>query len=125
MVLAVLVAFGAVVGAFEGVKASQHRARREEHRSRKNNLSVHCPKSSAYSALLEGRRVVLSGGRVSHSSSLSPVVSSVLTASSTSTPATASIPTRPLDTPLPATTCRIPTRAMPASCRPSPTSRPS
>lgn len=62
MVLAVLVAFGAVVGASEGIQASQRRARREEHRSRKNNLVVHCPKSSAFARLLEGRRVVLSGG---------------------------------------------------------------
>ncbi|OAA65484.1 hypothetical protein SPI_02271 [Niveomyces insectorum RCEF 264] len=64
MVLAVLLAFGAVVGASEGIQASQRRARREEHRSRKNNLTVHCPKSSAYAPLLEGRQVVLSGGRL-------------------------------------------------------------
>ncbi|EPE03866.1 hypothetical protein F503_01756 [Ophiostoma piceae UAMH 11346] len=60
-VLSVFVAFGAVAGTSEGIQSSQRRARREEHRSRKNNLVVHCPKSSAYSPLLQGRRVVLSG----------------------------------------------------------------
>ena len=60
-VLSVCVAFGAVVGMSEGIQSSQRRARREEHRSRKNNLVVHCPKSSAYSPVLDGRRVVLSG----------------------------------------------------------------
>lgn len=64
MVLSVLVAFGAVTGASEGIKASQAKARREEHRSRKNNLIVHVPKSSEYSQTLEGRRVVLSGNKV-------------------------------------------------------------
>lgn len=64
MVLSVLVAFGAVTGASEGIKASQAKARREEHRSRKNNLIVHVPKSSEYSQTLEGRRVVLSGDKV-------------------------------------------------------------
>lgn len=64
MVLSVLVAFGAVTGASEGIKSSQAKARREEHRSRKNNLIVHVPKSSEYSQTLEGRRVVLSGNKV-------------------------------------------------------------
>ncbi|KAG6356344.1 hypothetical protein INS49_015732 [Diaporthe citri] len=64
MVLSVLVAFGAVTGASEGIKASQAKARREEHRSRKNNLIVHVPKSSEYSQTLEGRRVVLSGNKL-------------------------------------------------------------
>lgn len=64
MVLSFLVAFGAVTGASEGIKASQAKARREEHRSRKNNLIVHVPKSSEYSKVLENRHVVLSGDKV-------------------------------------------------------------
>lgn len=65
MVLSVLIAFGVVTGASEGLKASQSKARREEHRSRKNNLIVHVPKSSEHSQILESRRVVLSGDKVS------------------------------------------------------------
>ncbi|KAF6832643.1 hypothetical protein CPLU01_06039 [Colletotrichum plurivorum] len=64
MVLSLLISFGTVVGAHEGIKASQAKARKEEHRSRKNNLVVHCPKSSQYSLYLENRRVVLSGDRL-------------------------------------------------------------
>lgn len=64
MVLSVLIAFGAITGASEGLKASQSKARREEHRSRKNNLIVNVIKSSEYSVILEGRRVVLSGEKV-------------------------------------------------------------
>ncbi len=62
--LSFLVGFSAVFATSEGIKASQSKARREEHRSRKNNLVVHCPRSSRYSPLLEGRRVVLSGNKV-------------------------------------------------------------
>lgn len=64
MVLSVLIAFGAITGASEGLKASQSKARREEHRSRKNNLIVNVLKSSEHSVILEGRRVVLSGEKV-------------------------------------------------------------
>lgn len=64
MVLAVLIAFGTVTGASEGLKASQSKARREEHRSRKNNLIVHVVKSSEHTNVLEGRRIVLSGDKV-------------------------------------------------------------
>ncbi|TDZ49780.1 hypothetical protein CTRI78_v007855 [Colletotrichum trifolii] len=64
MVLSLLISFGTVAGAHEGIKASQAKARKEEHRSRKNNLVVHCPKSSQFSAYLESRRVVLSGNRL-------------------------------------------------------------
>lgn len=64
MVLAVLIAFGTVTGASEGLKASQSKARREEHRSTKNNLIVHVVKSSEHSQILEGRRIVLSGDKV-------------------------------------------------------------
>ncbi|WYZ43283.1 hypothetical protein EsH8_VI_000982 [Colletotrichum jinshuiense] len=64
MALSLLVSFGTAVGASEGIKASMAKSRREEHRSRKNNLIVHCPKSSQFSPYLEGRRVVLSGDRL-------------------------------------------------------------
>jgi hypothetical protein len=56
--------FGAVFGSAEGIRASQSKSRREEHRSRKQNLVVHCPKGSQYTPTLEGRQIVLSGGRV-------------------------------------------------------------
>ncbi|KZL64563.1 hypothetical protein CT0861_06663 [Colletotrichum tofieldiae] len=64
MVLSLLISFGTAVGASEGIKASMAKSRREEHRSRKNNLVVHCPKSSQFSPYLEGRQVVLSGDRL-------------------------------------------------------------
>ncbi|KAK1566222.1 uncharacterized protein LY79DRAFT_529224 [Colletotrichum navitas] len=64
MALSLLISFGTAVGASEGIKASMARSRREEHRSRKNNLVVHCPKSSQFSPYLEGRQVVLSGYRL-------------------------------------------------------------
>lgn len=64
MVLSALIAFGAIAGASEGLKASQNKARREEHRSRKNNLIANVLKSSEYSQVLEGRRIVLSGEKV-------------------------------------------------------------
>ncbi|KAH8900903.1 hypothetical protein GQ53DRAFT_618708, partial [Thozetella sp. PMI_491] len=64
MALSVLIGFAGVFGAAEGIRASQHRSKREEHRSRKNNLSVHCPKSSEFSARLEGRQIVLSGDKL-------------------------------------------------------------
>ncbi|KAK1994142.1 hypothetical protein LX36DRAFT_641964 [Colletotrichum falcatum] len=64
MVISLLISFGTAVGASEGIKASMARSRREEHRSRKNNLIVHCPKSSQFSPYLEGRQVVLSGNRL-------------------------------------------------------------
>ncbi|XXH04142.1 hypothetical protein Hte_010555 [Hypoxylon texense] len=59
--LTFLVAFSAVVGTSEAIRQIQSDSRRKEHRSRKNNLIVRCPKSSQYSSVLEGRRVVLSG----------------------------------------------------------------
>ncbi|OHF00188.1 hypothetical protein CORC01_04596 [Colletotrichum orchidophilum] len=64
MALSLLISFGTAVGASEGIKASMAKSRREEHRSRKNNLIVHCPKSSEFSPYLEGRQVVLSGDRL-------------------------------------------------------------
>lgn len=57
--------FGAVVfGTSEGIRQAQAKGRRDEHRSRKNNLMVKCSKSSQFSSLLEGRQVVLSGDKV-------------------------------------------------------------
>ncbi|KAK1457667.1 hypothetical protein CMEL01_15650 [Colletotrichum melonis] len=64
MALSLLISFATAVGASEGIKASMARSRREEHRSRKNNLVLHCPKSSQFSPYLEGRQVVLSGDRL-------------------------------------------------------------
>ncbi|KAK2038503.1 hypothetical protein LZ31DRAFT_478672 [Colletotrichum somersetense] len=64
MALSLLISFGTALGASEGIKASMAKSRREEHRSRKNNLVVHCPKSSQFSPYLEGRQVVLSGDRL-------------------------------------------------------------
>ncbi|KAI0175332.1 hypothetical protein BJ166DRAFT_588070 [Pestalotiopsis sp. NC0098] len=61
---AFIVAFSAVFGTAEAIRHTQSRARRDEHRSRKNNLIVHCPKSSEHSRVLEGRRVVLSGDKL-------------------------------------------------------------
>ena len=62
--LTFIAGFAAVFGTAEGVRAAQSKSRREEHRSRKNNLVVHCPKSSKSSAFLEGRAVVLAGEKV-------------------------------------------------------------
>ncbi|KAF7540608.1 hypothetical protein G7054_g1216 [Neopestalotiopsis clavispora] len=59
-----IVAFSAVFGTAEAIRHTQSRARRDEHRSRKNNLIIHCPKSSEHSRVLEGRRVVLSGDKL-------------------------------------------------------------
>ncbi|KAL5594004.1 hypothetical protein BROUX41_001057 [Berkeleyomyces rouxiae] len=64
MVLQTLISFGVIFGAAEGIRHAQAKARREENRSRKNHLVVHCPKSSKFSALLQDRRVVLFGGRL-------------------------------------------------------------
>ncbi|KAI0383345.1 hypothetical protein F5Y04DRAFT_279053 [Hypomontagnella monticulosa] len=62
--LTFLVAFSAVVGTSEAIRQIQTDAKRKEHRSRKNNLIVRCPKSSQFSQVLEGRRVVLSGDKL-------------------------------------------------------------
>ncbi|KAI0394677.1 hypothetical protein F5Y17DRAFT_244502 [Xylariaceae sp. FL0594] len=59
-----LIAFATVFGASEAIKHIQSQARKKEHRSRKNNLVVHCLKSCQYSSMLEGRRVVLSGDKL-------------------------------------------------------------
>ncbi|KAG8162136.1 hypothetical protein KVR01_007901 [Diaporthe batatas] len=59
-----IVAFASVFGAAEAIRQTQARARRQEHRSRKNNLVVHCTKSSRFSPLLEGKHVILSGNKL-------------------------------------------------------------
>lgn len=59
-----IVAFAAVFGSAEAIRQTQAKTRRQEHRSRKNNLVVHCPKSSRYSTEIEGRHVILSGEKV-------------------------------------------------------------
>ena len=68
MVLTFIAGFAATFGTAEGVRAAQSKSRREEHRTRKNNLVVRCARGSKYSALLEGRRVVLSQDKVATSS---------------------------------------------------------
>lgn len=67
-----IVAFSAVFGTAEAIRLTQSDARRKEHRSRKNNLIVHCPKSSQYSPILQGRSIVLSGDKASSLFSVSP-----------------------------------------------------
>ncbi|KAI1370485.1 hypothetical protein F4677DRAFT_457853 [Hypoxylon crocopeplum] len=62
--LTFLVAFSAVVGTSEAIRQIQSDSRRKEHRSRKNNLVVRCPKSSQYSPAVNGKRVVLSGDKL-------------------------------------------------------------
>lgn len=59
-----IVAFAAVFGSAEAIRQTQAKTRRQEHRSRKNNLLVHCVKSSSHSAEIEGRHVILSGEKV-------------------------------------------------------------
>lgn len=62
--LSFIVAFASVFGAAEAMRQTQAKSRRQEHRSRKNNLLVHCTKSSRYSAEIEGKHVVLSGDKL-------------------------------------------------------------
>ncbi|KAH8651398.1 hypothetical protein BX600DRAFT_363266, partial [Xylariales sp. PMI_506] len=59
-----IIAFSAMFGTAEAIRNTQAQSRRNEHRSRKNNLTVHIPKSSQYSPILEGRAVVLSGDKL-------------------------------------------------------------
>ncbi|TVY43150.1 hypothetical protein LOCC1_G004637, partial [Lachnellula occidentalis] len=63
-ILSVLVGVSAIFGTAEAIKETRSKARRSEHRSRKCNLLVRCAKSSQYSALLDNRRVVLSGDKL-------------------------------------------------------------
>lgn len=71
--LSFIVAFASVFGAAEAMRQTQAKSRRQEHRSRKNNLLVHCTKSSRYSAEIEGKHVVLSGDKVGTTRSSSSV----------------------------------------------------
>ncbi|KAF8858569.1 hypothetical protein BDZ45DRAFT_725877 [Acephala macrosclerotiorum] len=64
MSLTIIVGVSALFGISEAIKQTQSKARRDEHRSRKCHLLVHCSKSSQYSPILEGRRVVLSGDKL-------------------------------------------------------------
>ncbi|TVY59336.1 hypothetical protein LCER1_G000745 [Lachnellula cervina] len=63
-IISVLVGMSAIFGTAEAIKETRSKARRSEHRSRKCNLVVRCPNSSQYSALLDNRRVVLSGDKL-------------------------------------------------------------
>lgn len=62
--LSFIVAFASVFGAAEAIRQTQAKTRRQEHRSRKNNLLVHCAKSSRHSVEIEGKHVILSGDKV-------------------------------------------------------------
>ncbi|CZR65446.1 uncharacterized protein PAC_15346 [Phialocephala subalpina] len=64
MSLTIIVGVSALFGISEAIKQTQSKARRDEHRSRKCHLLVHCSKSSQYSPILEGKRVVLSGDKL-------------------------------------------------------------
>ncbi|TVY86872.1 hypothetical protein LAWI1_G006697 [Lachnellula willkommii] len=63
-VVSLLVGMSAIFGTAEAIKETRSKARRSEHRSRKCNLVVHCPKSSQYSPMLDNRQVVLSGDKL-------------------------------------------------------------
>lgn len=71
MSLTIIVGVSALFGISEAIKQTQSKARRDEHRSRKCHLLVHCSKSSQYSPILEGRRIVLSGDKVRNSTRIS------------------------------------------------------
>jgi len=64
MALTVIVGVSALFGMSEAIRETRAKARRDEHRCRKSNLVVHCSKSSQFSQILEGRRIVLSGNKV-------------------------------------------------------------
>lgn len=104
--------FATVFGTAEGIRAAQAKSRREEHRSRKNNLLVHVPKSSQFSPLLEGRSVVLSGDRVSDTDILA--FDYMLTSRCSSSSIPAQHMTNHSVIPLRATTYHIPTHGTPA-----------
>ena len=114
MVLTFIAGFAATFGAAEGVRAAQNKSRREEHRTRKNNLIVHCAKGSKYSALLEGRRVVLAGEKVTpHTHLRKGYRTTNAAASSISTPARST--TSPSATPSRATSSPTPPNPFPDS----------
>ncbi|KAH8880944.1 hypothetical protein GQ53DRAFT_832790 [Thozetella sp. PMI_491] len=61
---AFIVAFSAVFGTAEAIRHTQSEARKKEHRTRKNNMIVHCRKSSVFSNAIEGKHIVLSGDKL-------------------------------------------------------------
>jgi hypothetical protein len=63
--LTILVALSAIFGTSEALRHTQSKARKDEHRSRRSHLIVRCSKSSQHSVVLEGRRIILSGDKVS------------------------------------------------------------
>ncbi|KAJ2893724.1 hypothetical protein MKZ38_008310 [Zalerion maritima] len=64
MPITFIAGFAAVFGTAEAIRHTQARSRRQEHRSRKNNLGVHCIKSTRYSPMVEGKSIVLSGDKL-------------------------------------------------------------
>ncbi|KAH6675414.1 hypothetical protein B0J14DRAFT_636932 [Halenospora varia] len=65
MSIVALVAGGpALFATTEAIRQSQHKERRDEHRKKRTNLVIRCSRSSKYSPILEGRRVVLSGNKL-------------------------------------------------------------
>lgn len=64
MVLA-LVTVPAVLGTNEAIRQGQSKEKREEHRARRCNLIVTCVSSSKRSREIDGKQVVLRGGKVS------------------------------------------------------------
>jgi len=67
MALSILLGVATIFGTSEGIRQSQAAARRDEHRARKCDIIVRCSKSSQYSSILEGKRLVLSGDKVQSS----------------------------------------------------------
>ncbi|PMD43038.1 hypothetical protein L207DRAFT_526252 [Hyaloscypha variabilis F] len=64
MALSIFVGLATIFGTSEGIRQSQAMARRDEHRSRRCNILARCTKSSQYSCLVEGKRLVLSGDKL-------------------------------------------------------------
>ena len=67
MVLPILIAIvtaPALLGTQEAIRQSQAKEKREEHRSRRCNLTASCVKSSTRSREINDRPVVLKNGKV-------------------------------------------------------------
>jgi hypothetical protein len=64
MPFTILVAISAIFGTSEAIRHTQSKARKDEHCGRHSHLIVRCSKSSQYSSLLQGRRIVLLGDKV-------------------------------------------------------------
>jgi hypothetical protein len=81
MVLSTIIALTAAPGLLasqEAIRQGQQRERREEHRARRCNLIARCIKPSSRNAEIDGRRVILSQGKVTIKSQRKPPFASVL-----------------------------------------------